>query len=129
MFTFVLVSLVSQMPMWVFIPWNVFIGGFACVCAFPRETQIFPAEKVVVMYRFLALVPVWRRTYAISDIKGMAFGDGESGMSGEGTNYISTIYLATQSGKLLPVQSYSTGADNQPPFHQLKRDLSRLLAG
>jgi hypothetical protein len=79
------------------------------------------------MYRLFALVPVWWRTYPFAQIKGVRLGDGELAMSGEGTNYISTIYLELRSGKLLPVQSYSSGADNQPPFNQLRRDLSRLL--
>jgi hypothetical protein len=127
-FTFALVSVVSQMPLWLFIAWNLVIGAMTCLCAFPRETQIFPADKVVVMYRLFALVPVWWRTYPFSQITGIRLGDGELAMSGEGTSYISTIYLELQSGKLLPVQSYSSGADNQPPFDELRRDLSRLLA-
>jgi hypothetical protein len=127
-FAFMLVSVVSQMPLWVFIPWNLVVGAMTCLCAFPRETRIFPTDKVVVMYRLFALVPVWWRTYPFSQIKGIRFGDGELAMSGEGTTSISTIYLELQSGKLLPVQSYSSGADNQPPFNQLRRDLTRLLA-
>jgi hypothetical protein len=127
-FAFMLVSVVSPMPKWLFVSWNLFVLAMTCLCAFPRETQIFPAGKVVVMYRLLALVPVWWRTYPFSQIKGIRLGDGELAMSGEGTTHISTIYLELQSGKLLPVQSYSSGADNQPPFNQLRRDLSRLLA-
>ena len=124
---FALVSVVSPMPQWLFIAWNLAIGAMVCLCAFPRETRVFPADRVVVMYRLFALVPVWWRSYPYSRIKGIRLGDGELAMSGDGTTHISTIYLELQSGKLLPVQSYSSGADNQPPFDQLRRDLSRLL--
>ena len=37
-----------------------------------------------------------------------------------------TVYIVLKSGRLIPVQSYSSGADNQPPLDVLNRELAQI---
>lgn len=123
---FLLVSLVAEMPLWFLCVWDGVVALLAYICAFPREVRIY-SDRVVVMRRLFALVPVWWRTRALSDFKALICQHGSHRFVGEAEVAADTVYLVLKSGRVVPVQSYSSGAaDNQPPRTQLLRDLTRL---
>ena len=126
-FTFALVSVAAEMPLWLAIPWNGVVALMVWICAFPREVRIYPDGRVRVVRRFLAIVPVWSRSYPRSAFTAVKQYGASYSMPGEATIEVATVYLIPRSGKPLPIQSYSAGADNQPPPQQLGRDLTRLL--
>lgn len=124
-FAFGLVGVVAQMPWWFATFWFGVIAIMVWICAFPRETRIHAHDRVVVVRRFLALVPIFRRSYPLSAFEAIAGSHAESGISDPSRSL--TVNLVLKSGRHLPVQSYSdSAANNQPPAGVLVQTLEEL---
>jgi len=124
--TFLLIGVVADMPGWFRYAWDGVIAVLVYICALPREVRIYP-DRVLVLRRLLALIPLWMRRYARSDFRAVTQGQGAHAFVGEAEIRAQTVYLVLRSGKLVPVQSYSSGADNQPPQAQLVRELMLVM--
>src|SRR5262245_41877796 len=98
--TFALISVAAQMPLWLFIPWNAMVLLVVWICAFPREVRVYPGDRVVVVRRVLALIPIWRRSYPIAAVAAIKRSD-VSYPTSDGTTDVSTVYLLLTSGKFL----------------------------
>jgi|RhiMethySRZTD1v2_1073278.scaffolds.fasta_scaffold04594_7 hypothetical protein len=125
-FAFGVVGVVADMPVALFAGWMGVVALLLWICAFPREVRIYKGDRVVVVRRLLALLPVSRRTYRMDELKAIKQYRVSYTMSGESEADAHTVYLITRKGRLLPVQSYSSGADNKPPPDELGRALKAL---
>jgi hypothetical protein len=123
---FALISVVAEMPLALAIAWNLVVALVVVICAFTREVRIYPGVRVVEVRRLLALIPVWRRTHPWSDVKGVAGHGVAYSFVGDAEVAAHTVYIVLKSGRLIPVQSYASGADNQPPLDVLNRELAQI---
>jgi hypothetical protein len=119
---FSLVSVAAEMPVWLAVPWNLVVGLVVLICAFPRETRFRQDGSVAVCRRFLALLPISWRTYPRSSLRELRV---ERYQDNDDMAAV-TVWLVLENGGRVPIQSYSAGADNQPPLPALKRDLERI---
>jgi hypothetical protein len=125
MVAFGLIPIAARMPWWLASLWYAFVAMFVVICAFPREVRVTP-DRIVFVWRFLALVPVWRRTFPMSAFESIRDVSVSHAMSGEGTHGVHTVSLVRKTGRDLAVQSYSSGADNRPPHGELVRTLCAI---
>lgn len=125
-FAFAIIPFAAAMPLWVHALWNIAIAVMVWLCAFPREVRVYPHDRVEVVRRFLALVPVAWRSYPLSAFTGISQVSASFAMSDSPTIASDTVHLVLASGRHIPVQSYSDGADNQPPRKELVTVLREL---
>jgi hypothetical protein len=126
-FAFALIGVIARLPLPVLVAWNALLAVVLWICAFPREVRFFRDGSVVCRRCFLALLPVWWRSYPPGAFRSIRQYDASFQFVGEPSIEAATIFLVHKSGRLLPVQSYSAGADNQPSPMQLGQELSRRL--
>jgi hypothetical protein len=111
---------------WALAAMSLPIALMAFVCLFPRETRFEAGGRVIVQRKLLALVPVWRRSYHVSEFKGIWTGSGETGFVGEPSVSVRTIGLVLSKGGFVPVQADSAGADPSPSIKELGRTLPAI---
>lgn len=114
--------LVAEMPPWFAIFWLGMVLVVVWICALPRDILI-TGGRVIVTRRLLALLPVWQKSYPLDTFKAIKRYRVSTQVADSTPVDAATVYLVQRSGKHIPVQSYSEGADNQPPFEDLVRGL------
>jgi hypothetical protein len=124
--TFGLIWVVADMPPALTVFWLGMVLVVLWICALPRDVLITPGGRVIVTRRFLALLPVWRRSYPLDAFKAIKRYRVSAQVADSAPVDAATVYLVQKSGRHIPVQSYSGGADNQPPFEELVEALKAV---
>lgn len=122
---FGLIGLVADMPPAFAVFWLGMVLAVMWICALPRDVLI-TGDRVIVTRRLLALLPVWRKSYPLDSFQAIKRYRVSTQVADSTPVDGATVYLVQKSGRHVPVQSYSEGADNQPPFEELVRALKAV---
>ena len=120
------ISLVANMPTWLFFAWNGFLAFFLYLCVLKKEVRILPLQSVIVVRKLLGLVPLWRRDYPMTDFSAVRFDGASMNFQYEPEVRVVTVSLERPDLTVIALQSWSAGANPDPGPDQFISDILRV---